>query len=419
MRKKLKLFVALIAVSVPFFFTKSSKVYAQEQSDISSMFPAGKTEEFYTTQAESIIQYNQLLNKLSIENKSTVWSWSTATINRNATSKAIYDSCFGGAYLNDNGELVVLLTSNTYENRKKIKEYTGNSNIAIESCKFSYNELTHAISTINNHLDELQERGAGISSMYRDVVNNCVIINVRNLNSDKEAEIRKIVNTDFMVIRNTDEINEYQSATATDMKGGYELLNTSTLKKASLGFGAVRNGVRGYVTASHFCRSVGQQVSYNGTVIGTVKQSGYYQNSYADASFIEANDTANPTSMVMGGYYCTATSTLEYPCNTSILMYGKESGLQSGTIYYYDYTYVPLNNEYITVTDHVAARYTSVSGDSGAPVFIYTGWNNGRHTCTLIGIHTASTFHTYDEANSVFCKYGNIVSMLNVTAITE
>ena len=101
MRKNLKLFIVFVIVSMSFLSVKSFNAYAQEPVDISSMLPEGKTEEFYRTQAESIRQYNQLLDKFSLKNRST-------------SGKAVYDDCFGGAYLNDNGELVVLLTGNTY-----------------------------------------------------------------------------------------------------------------------------------------------------------------------------------------------------------------------------------------------------------------------------------------------------------------
>lgn len=67
MGKKLKLFIAFVTISISFFFMKSFDAYAQESVDISSMLPEGKTEEFYRTQAESIRQYNQLLNKLSFQ----------------------------------------------------------------------------------------------------------------------------------------------------------------------------------------------------------------------------------------------------------------------------------------------------------------------------------------------------------------
>lgn len=74
-----------------------------------------------------------------------------------------------------------MLTENTYDKRRKIKEYTSNDEIIIETCQYSYNELNNVIDLINDNLEVLQEREAGISSMYRRVRDNCVYINVRNL----------------------------------------------------------------------------------------------------------------------------------------------------------------------------------------------------------------------------------------------
>ncbi len=407
MRRSFKLLVALIVVFISFFFTESFVADAQEQAEFSPMLLGGKTEEFYANQAESIAQYNKLLERFSVQNRSVA-------------GEKVYDSRFGGAYLNDDGELIVLLTENTNENQALVKEYTEEPKILIATCKYSYNELNRIINTINLHLEELRKLGADISSIYTDVMNNCVVIKVRNLNEYKESEIRKIVDSDCMVFQNTNEIVEYQDSTLqVDMKGGFELRNIATSKTATLGFGAIRNGVRGYVTASHFGRSIGQQISYNETIIGTVKQSGYYPNTYADAAFIESNGAASPTNMIMGGYYCTAASTLEYPQNTSILMYGNKSGLQSGTIYSYNHTYVPYNPEDYTSTDHVLAIYYSQNGDSGGPVFIYTGTSNGKLNCTLIGIHSATARVESAPGTSSFAKYGNIVRMLNVTALTQ
>lgn len=155
MGRKLKLFVTFVTISVSFFFMKSFDAYAQEPVDISSMLPEGKTEEFYKIQAESIRQYNRLLNKFSSKNKSI-------------SGKAVYDDCFGGAYLNDNGELVVLLSGNTYANRVLVKEYTENPDAITKTCRYPYNELNSVVYTMNEHLEELREKGVRISSMYTE-----------------------------------------------------------------------------------------------------------------------------------------------------------------------------------------------------------------------------------------------------------
>lgn len=178
----------------------------------------------------------------------------------------------------------------------------------------------------------------------------------------------------------------------------------------------MRNGVKGYVTAGHVCKKVGDEISYNGTVIGTVKEHHFYQNSIADCGFIESNGAAYTSGAVMGGYYIDAVA--EYPVNTVIYMYGKKSGLQNGKICKCNHTYTPPGPNPITVIDHVGADYKSQGGDSGAPVFVYTGWKNGRYTCTLIGIHTAGQ-HDTKFVGSVFCKYGNIAKKLGITAITD
>lgn len=406
MRRNVKCLIGAMVI-LSFFFMRPSNAYAQEADSFHAL-PGGRTEEFFQTQTESIIQYNQLLNKLRSQ------SWSRR-------GQAAFEPCYGGAYLNDDGELVILLSNNTYANRELMKEYTGNPAVLLETCTYSYNELQGVMNSIRGAYPELKEAGADMSSMYIDVINNRVVINVRKLTAYKEAEIRKVVDHSCMVIQNTEEVFEMQEdVLQPSIKPGSELTNLSTSKTATFGFPATRNGVQGYVTAGHFAKAVDQQISYNGSVIGTVTRTGWTQNTYADAAFIESNGAALPSTAFRGGYYCTATMTptIDFPVNTVIYMYGKESGLQSGKLTRYSYDYIPYNKEYYTVMDHAVADYKSVEGDSGAPIFIYTGWHNGRHTCTLIGIHSAGAKEE-DPGEAIFAKYGNIATLLNITAITE
>lgn len=408
MRRKGKILIAIVMVMMSFAFMKSVNVYAQEQRDETFIYPGGKTEKFFRTQTESIIKYNQLLNGL----KSQTWS---------VNGKTVYSECYGGAYLNDDGELVVLLSKNTHANRERVKEYTSEPNLITETCTYSYNELQSTIDVLRKYRTELKENGVTISSMYVDVLSNCVVVNVREFNEKKENEIRKYVDSGCLVIQNAEEIFETQdSSSQINVNPGSEIRNLSTSKTATFGFPATRNGVLGYVTAGHFGKAVGQQISYNGTVIGSVTRTGWTENSYADAAFIQSNGAAVPSTAFLGGYHCTATltPTIDFPLNTVIYMYGKVSGLQSGVLRNYTFDYESYNPEDYFVMDHAIADYDSENGDSGAPIFIYTGWNNGRNTCTLIGIHTAAAKEN-DPGTAVFAKYGNIATLLNITAVTE
>lgn len=122
----------------------------------------------------------------------------------------VYDECFGGAYMTDEKKLVVLLTENTPENQKRVMEFVEQQEVVFESCEYSLTKLHEVISTINDNLNKLKGNGSDFSSMSLDEKNNCVIIRIRNLNSEKEAMVREIIDTGCMVIENTTEINEFE-----------------------------------------------------------------------------------------------------------------------------------------------------------------------------------------------------------------
>ncbi|MBQ9768048.1 MAG: hypothetical protein IJW37_08105 [Lachnospiraceae bacterium] len=75
------------------------------------------------------------------------------------TGTLLYDEGYGGAYVNDRMELVVLLAENTPENQARVREYTGYEDIIIESCEYSRNELYHVQNRLRLTHDELEEEG--------------------------------------------------------------------------------------------------------------------------------------------------------------------------------------------------------------------------------------------------------------------
>lgn len=148
---------------------------------------------FFKTQYSSIEKYNKLLDKFkqnrTIEGKK---------------GALYYDDYYGGSYINDSGELVVLLTNNTDKNKAKIKDYTNDVNMTTKQCTYSYNQLMEVINTINNNIDYLNKNGVILDEMYDDVWSNKVIIAIRDLNNEKEKVIRGIIDRDFMVIKSSD-----------------------------------------------------------------------------------------------------------------------------------------------------------------------------------------------------------------------
>lgn len=127
-------------------------------------------------EAKSTEQYRKLLESFNNNSK-----------NR-SVDEQVYDENYGGAYIDENGELVVLLVDNQVSEIATIKSVTGNSSIKTEECQYSYNELMLVIETINSKLDYLLENGISIVEMYEDVYTNSVQIGVYQLDVEKRAK---------------------------------------------------------------------------------------------------------------------------------------------------------------------------------------------------------------------------------------
>lgn len=399
MKKMSKVVMAVLLIGSAVVFNKASVAEAQEEViDLQKIVVTDKSEQFYRTQAVSVKKYNCMLEKITVNNGAK-------------GSNREYDEVYGGSYINENGELVVLLTDNVYKNRKMIREYTEDENTIIRTCQYSYNELMKIIGTINEKLQYLLEQGIIIDEMYDDVYLNRVIFRIRDLDDEKEQVIRDIIDSGCMEFRNS----ERGAVLEETLRGGIGITSSDNGKTSTLGFCATRNGVEGYVVAGHSADRIGEKFTYNGTVIGEVTHTAYYQNTTADAGFIKASSSGTLSNYIMG-YKCISATGYEYPYGTRISMYGQASGLKSGMIYSYHSSFNEsgLYGTYTTI-DHVKADYSSQGGDSGAPVFLYEGNYNGVSLCTLLGIHSADIGEGYVQ----FAKYSNIVKELGITAVVE
>lgn len=292
-----------------------------------------------------------------------------------------------------------------------IREYTEDNAVLIKTCRYSYNELMEVIDKLNGELLNLAEQDVLVDEMYDNVYLNRVIIRVRNLDDKKEQIIRDIIDSGCMEFQNSEQGAVLQEG----LCGGSTIVSCDSGLACTLGFCATRNGVEGYVVAGHSADRIGEEFTYNGTVIGEVTHTAWYQNTTADAGFIKANTEGTLTNYIVG-YRCIAATGYEYPYGTQISMYGHASGFQRGTIesYHSSYGEFLLPGQYVTI-DHVRATYKSNPGDSGAPVFFYEGNYGGVSLCTLIGIHSSRNL----ESKAHFAKYDNIVEVLGVTAVTE
>lgn len=369
------------------------------ESDMDNLFADMEYDnEFYVTQTESIRVYNEMLEAFA-EETSTTYSLNSQT------AEETYPEYYGGAYIDDNGELVVLVTEMTNPVNSKVRQATDySSQVSTELCDVSYNEMCYVIDFLTDKMEELRKEGVVIESIRDDIINGNVVITIVNLTYEKEQEIRKIIDCNFLEFENSTGINDE----ATNVSGGYRI--TSSTGYSTACFAATRNGQTGLVVSGHAFPSVGKVAYYNGVKIGEVSKTAYKNNSKADASFVHATGNVTITAVLKNGGHIMSGSMLDPPVNSTVYMYGTESGLTSGKI-----TSINVSIKAEDGTTFIAqclANYASQDGDSGAPILYYEGNYGGKTYYTIRGIHRSSTY-----AGKSFSPYKNIVDELGITCI--
>lgn len=314
--------------------------------------------EFIGKQAESIEQYQNMLAEFNYDSKVRM------------NGQQVYDSNYGGAYIDNTGDLVVLLVECEQEDVNEIRRNTKNDEIKTVDCEYSFNELLGVISAVNDNLGYLLDNGIIISEMYEDIYNNNIKIGVKELTKEKEQIIRSLIDSPCMEIYSQDVEDELQ----TEIRGGYEITSTSG-GASTLGFCATRGGVEGFVIAGHAGPNLYDNFTYAGTTVGYVTATAYYNRTTADAAFLTKSQYVE-TSAKISAFTChsVATSVSEYPVGTLVYKYGISTGQTSGYVESNYYTSYADNKYFLSQT---TTTYQCEPGDSGGPVYVITDVVNG------------------------------------------
>lgn len=119
--------------------------------------------------------------------------------------------CYGGAYINGDGNLVVCVTNDYDMNSNLVQKYTGNDDIIIKTVEYTYDELEQEQERIvekyesmkdkySDDADEstlsaaelaIKELYSSIGSMYVDEEKNTLVVEIRDLDDDKKATFKE------------------------------------------------------------------------------------------------------------------------------------------------------------------------------------------------------------------------------------
>lgn len=351
-------------------------------------------------QTESNIAYNEMLNSFS----ETRLGRSLVTL-EDLNNEAVYPDFYAGAYLNGNGELVVLLTEDTNAARASIRSAAKKSDVLFASAQYAYADLTASMNCINEKVKNRANEHAIASEIVSAGLSdqeNTVTVWIKDIDDAKIAQFRQyICDEPWIVFANS-------TGPATPDAGtlyagqGIEVVGVSSY---SFGYRCKRNGVNGFLTAAHGL-SVGKTVRSGATEIGKVtarKLSGS-----VDVSFVEITNSSYTLSNVVcytkGAKTLRSGSLMIAAVGSRVNMSGGVTQTTSGIVKQVNYSDT-ISNVYLT--NMSTADYGRAKGDSGAVVY------SNDASPYICGVHSSVNTNT---GYAIFIKATAIRDQFGVTA---
>lgn len=320
-----------------------------------------------------------------------------------------FPDSYAGAYVNQDLNLVVLLSENSIDSQNSLIESqqvlssAADSNLIYTTAKFSYNDLVSAMNDIHQY--HLQGNSTNSDALFSiqyfaiDDYNNCVTVALDDT-SDSAIESFKDLVSDSPVIK-------FICDTSTEATEDLSLRPGGAIDRGSVAFRIYKklgnSYIQGFVTAAH-CYDVGDTVYVGDTAVADTSSSRQYGGNM-DAVFctVRSGHSVSTSIDYIGG-------TLRNAIDASlaqghpVTMVGQATQGKTGTVksISYSYTYTS-NNTYFY--DLGAANYSRGSGDSGGIVISTRKGSN-----YIAGVHRGS-----DNSYSLFTKAANITTGLNLT----
>lgn len=311
---------------------------------------------------------------------------------------SLYPDYYGGNYI-ENGNLVILVTGDTLDNREKMSARTRSSDFIIKQCQFSYNELlnVHDIITnfyLNRDNDPIKEEITMTAFGIRPS-DNSIFVDLKECTPEKIALFKsRVIDSPIVSFHSWSGLIVAQ---ADVVSGGHVSLSSTGLPGGSTGYRAKMGTIKGVVCSGHVLSRDGAEVYRNGTVIGKVKH--FIVSGDVDAAFVELNSGYEGTNSIGGTSISTSIEVMGQGGLISLRGHKNQSdGTVDATNVVCDVT-VQSTGKVIHLTNCTRCKYTSErggGGDSGG--LIYS--TNRKNT---VGIHEGAdtSFKYYVLAHSV------------------
>ena len=321
---------------------------------------------------------------------------------KTSKSKFLYKEYYGGGFMDENGNLTIMVKGDTSVGAKIVGKNNNSAKIKYQKCKYSLSELNAVMDSITDYVrNNKNATSANLTLWFASEQNNVVEVYLLDTTQFAINDFRdKISKSSAIKFMQGEPFKEEKSLLYSGSKMSLGALEGATAQPAygSFAFRARETSGQhriGMVTAAHVI-SVGEYVYNWNDNIGTCTQSTLAGT--VDAAFVVITDTANydPSNYLYGDFSNLLSTSTSLPgTGTTVNKRGATTGHTSGYIVNTNAQSQASNGNLLT--NLTLATYSSDSGDSGGIVYTYVSSTSTRYT---VGVHRGSngTYRMYSKA---------------------
>ena len=398
-------FIAFLILCMTFsVFEVPAYAETTEIEGISVEDTTSLSEEFLRAEQESLSQYDS--GFLENHDSSVIdYQKMLDSFLKTRSGDIIYPEYYGGAYIDDEGDLIVYTKYPAIAEFSLTNATSGSIDFEIKIAEYSYNELNDMMDLLNDFKEKNSnsKTARNFNSYWLSDNTNEIIVELEDMSPNRIMQFKKqVVDSPIIVFVQS----QGESALDTNINPG-DGITTGVI--SSMGYRARRNGLNGFVTAAHGVGKLGSTVELVGNrkALGVVDRRQW--SGSIDAAFIRINSGFTPTNTLRASNNSSvtgslATSTSLPGAGTVINKLGTVTKHTSGKIIS---TNASFTYNGIKLTNLTSASYASKSGDSGGIVYSLISSTNTRHT---LGIH-----HGYSGSTRFYVKASLINSAFGLT----
>jgi hypothetical protein len=196
----LAFFTATLIISAVFFLqdgrsNQQAYVYAEDENESNTIVDYSANINFVASEEEALSRFSSdYLQKQSVSN--SYYEKLMASYPDSKSGEKIYPDSYGGAFIDNAGNLVIYEAgsdSQRLKASKEIEKTIGTSDFKIIPAKYSYNELLKVMDTLNAKVfaDTKSSIATNVLSFYLSDMENCIVVELKDNGKNQIALFEK------------------------------------------------------------------------------------------------------------------------------------------------------------------------------------------------------------------------------------